>query len=150
MFFGDGQRFRRRRSAKLVHTRIEGGRRRRCRRFSMDGWMASNVEEIQQQRKEEKKRRGKGRERDAGMSPIHFARPRPSDRASGFWAHEDSEICLTSQVDCGPPRCLNEAVPRGSHPASPPGLRPKSEERQRVRGRAGAPSRHSVGRSIEA
>ena len=110
----------------------------------MDGWMASNAEEIQQQRKEEEEEERQRKRRWNVTNSF-----RPSDRASGFWAHEDSEICLTSQVDCGPTRCLNEAAPRGSHLASPPGLRLKCDERQRVRGRAGAPSRRPVGRSIE-
>ena len=108
--------------------------------------MASNAEEIQQQRKEEEEEERQRKRRWNVTNSF-----RPSDRASSFWAHEDSEICLTSQVDCGPTRCLNEAVPRGSHPASPPGLRPRCDERQRCEREreAGAPSRHSVGRSIE-
>ena len=69
MFFGDGQRFRRRRSAKLVHTRIEGGR---CRRFSMDGWLPMLK---RYSSREKKRRRGGGKAEKETLECHQFISP---------------------------------------------------------------------------
>ena len=116
-------------------------------RFSMDGWMASNVEEIQQGK--EKKRmgrgegRGKGRERDAGMSPIHFDRPPASgSRARGF--RDLSDLPGGGNMEEAK-HCLTGAEPRGSHLAFLPRLRPNRDERQRG-GAGGSPLTSPVAR----